>query len=63
MNAQQFNKSYPVGNYFIYRPRIAKHDAYYVRTVREARDLRSVTIVEINIAPHFANVESLTPAG
>jgi len=30
-----------------------------VKTVEVARDMKSVTVVEINLEPYFANIKSL----
>ncbi|MGK0706501.1 hypothetical protein ACSFCW_23885 [Yokenella regensburgei] len=63
MKAKAFNQRFRVGSHFIYQPCKALRGGTVVKTVSEARDLNSSTIVEINIAPYFANVNSLTPAG
>ncbi|MFD3249435.1 hypothetical protein [Rahnella aquatilis] len=62
MKAKQFNELYPVGTYFIHHPCKVFNDASVVKTVDEARDFTSATVVEINVAPYFVNTKSLTPA-
>ncbi len=68
MNASQFNKTYPIGTLFIHHPGINHRELNKLygggkicKTVAEARDLPSSTIVEINQEPFFANIETLTP--
>ena len=63
MNAKEFNQRYAVGSHFIYQPCKVLRGGTVVKTIGEARDLNSSTIVEINVEPDFANVNSLTPAG
>ncbi|MDP8639002.1 hypothetical protein QZQ24_05575 [Serratia marcescens] len=61
--AKLFNQQYAVGSTFIHQPNRALRGGPAVRTVDVARDLKSATVVEINVAPYFVNIESLTPAG
>ncbi|EOT1927234.1 hypothetical protein ACNHUP_002288 [Serratia marcescens] len=61
-NARLFNQKYAVGSTFIHQPNRALRGGPVVRTVDVARDLKSATVVEINVAPYFVNIESLTPA-
>ncbi|KNC89924.1 hypothetical protein [Trabulsiella odontotermitis] len=63
MKAKQFNACYPMGSAFIYQPVPALRGGRVVRTVDVARDLKDVTVVEINQEPYFANIKSLKPAG
>jgi hypothetical protein len=63
MQAKQFNACYPVGKLFIYEPGKALRGGSIVKTVGVARDLKTATVVEINIEPYFVNTKSLTPAG
>ncbi|MGP2782329.1 hypothetical protein [Serratia bockelmannii] len=59
--AKLFNQQHKIGSTFIYQPNRALRDGPVVRTVEAARDLKSATVVEINVAPYFVNIESLTP--
>ena len=67
MHAKQFNSRFPVGSHFIYQPSKAFRGGKMVKTVDVARDMRKTegfkesTVVEINLEPYFANVDSLTP--
>jgi hypothetical protein len=67
MHAKQFNSKHPVGSHFIYQPSKALRGGKLVKTVDVARDMRKTegfeesTVVEINLEPYFANVNSLTP--
>jgi hypothetical protein len=63
MQAKEFNARYPVGSHFIHQPCKALRGGRVVKTVDVARDLKSTTVVEINVEPCFANIQSLTPAG
>lgn len=63
MRAKQFNQRYAVGSRFIFQPCKALRGGKVVKTIAEARDLKSATVVEINVEPYFANINSLTPAG
>ncbi|PLL43979.1 hypothetical protein CWN50_02420 [Klebsiella michiganensis] len=59
MNANEFNRKYKSGTAFWHqRPKETGRRA--VRTVAAAMDLKSATIVEINVEPWLANVNSLT---
>ncbi|MDI3229553.1 hypothetical protein QK303_19305 [Serratia marcescens] len=60
--AKLFNQQHKIGSTFIYQPNRALRGGSVVRTVDAARDLKSATVVEINVAPYFVNIESLTPA-
>lgn len=62
MRAAEFNGRYPVGQTFIYQPHPMLRGGRVVRTVDAARDLKEVTVVEINQAPYFANIKSLNPS-
>lgn len=59
MKASDFNQRYPVGQTFIYQPHPVLRGGKVVKTVDVARDLKSVTVVEINQEPFFANIKSL----
>jgi len=59
--AKLFNQQHKIGSTFIYQPNRALRGGLVVRTVEAARDLKSATVVEINVAPYFVNIESLTP--
>lgn len=61
MKAEEFNARYPVGSHFIFQPCKVLRGGLQVKTVDVARDLKSATVVEINLEPYFANVNSLTP--
>ncbi|AKE61150.1 MULTISPECIES: hypothetical protein [Enterobacteriaceae] len=61
MKAKQFNGLNPVGSTFIYQPSPFLRGGRLVRTVDVARDMKSVTVVEINLEPYFANIKSLKP--
>lgn len=63
MQAKQFNASFPVGKSFIYQPCKALRGGSIVKTVDVARDLKTATVVEINLEPYFVNTKSLTPTG
>ncbi|MEN4243862.1 hypothetical protein P9A06_04680 [Serratia marcescens] len=63
MNAKEFNQRYAVGSHFILQPCKAMRGGKAVKTVDVARDLKTATVVEIQVEPYFANVESLTPTG
>lgn len=63
MQADVFNSRYHIGQAFVYHPDNALHDGYTVNTVDKAINLsRDITVVEINEAPYFANIKSLTAA-
>ena len=59
MKAKEFNASYPTGSTFIYQPSQFLRGGRVVRTVDAARDLKDITVVEINQEPYFANIKSL----
>ena len=66
MNAAEFNRCYAVGSLFVFRSYGIVRGGKVIRTVKTvdaARDLKSATVVEINVEPYFANINSLTPAG
>ncbi|WPU22592.1 hypothetical protein RI049_21590 [Cedecea neteri] len=63
MKARAFNKAFPVGSYFIFKSCKSQFGGKSVKTVDVARDLKSATIVEIQVEPYFVNVDSLTPTG
>lgn len=59
MKAKEFNRRYEPGTPFWHqRPKETERRA--VRTVGQAKDFQSATIVEINVEPWLANVNSLT---
>ncbi|MFB5082524.1 hypothetical protein [Raoultella sp. C349492] len=60
--ARLFNQQHKIGSTFIYQPCRALRGGQPVRTVDIARDFKSDTVVEINVAPYFVNVDSLTPS-
>lgn len=59
MKAKAFNTAYAVGHRFVWQSDGSLMNGQIVKTVDIARDLNNVTVVEINIAPYFANVNSL----
>ncbi len=59
MKAKEFNASYPTGSTFIYQPCQYLRGGRVVKTVDAARDLKDITVVEINQEPYFANIKSL----
>lgn len=59
MKAKEFNRKYKPGTAF-WHQRPEETDRRAVRTVAAAIDLESSTIVEINVDPWLANVNSLT---
>ncbi|HED2005019.1 TPA: hypothetical protein R4X62_004392 [Klebsiella pneumoniae] len=59
MKAKEFNRQYKPGTAF-WHQRPEETDRRAVRTVAAAMDLTSATIVEINVEPWLANVNSLT---
>lgn len=59
MKAKEFNGKHDVGSIFIYQPSPFLRGGRLVKTVDEARDMTSVTVVEINQEPYFANIKSL----
>lgn len=59
MRAAEFNQRYQVGQTFILQPHSMLRGGRVVRTVDKARDLKNVTVVEINQEPYFANIKSL----
>ncbi|AUV93392.1 hypothetical protein AM504_06770 [Klebsiella michiganensis] len=59
MKAKEFNRKYKPGTAF-WHQRPEETDRRAVRTVAAAIDLESSTIVEINVEPWLANVNSLT---
>ncbi|EKS6643342.1 hypothetical protein QCD58_002134 [Enterobacter hormaechei] len=66
MRAKAFNLHYAVGSRFVFRSDAIVRGARVTKTVKTigvARDLKSATVVEINVEPYFANINSLTPAG
>ncbi|WP_449543623.1 hypothetical protein [Enterobacter ludwigii] len=62
MHAKQFNQRYAVGSRFIFQTCNALRGGKVVKTIGVARDLKSATVVEINVEPYFANIKSLAPA-
>jgi len=60
MQAEEFNARYPVGSCFIYQP-CGVLSGRLVKTLDVARDLKSVTMIEISVKPYFTTVKSLTP--
>ena len=63
MKAKEFNERFATGSTFIYQPVPALRGGRVVRTVDVARDIKDITVVEINLEPYFANIKSLTPTG
>ncbi|WP_163304459.1 hypothetical protein [Enterobacter ludwigii] len=63
MRAKEFNRRYAVGSRFIFQPSKTMRGGKVIKTIGVARDLKSATVVEINVEPYFANINSLTPAG
>lgn len=61
MKAKEFNALYPKGSSFIYQPSQFLRGGRVVRMVDVARDLKDITVVEINQEPYFANIKSLKP--
>lgn len=59
MKSKEFNRKYKPGTAF-WHQRPEETDRRAVRTVAAAIDLESSTIVEINVEPWLANVNSLT---
>lgn len=59
VKAKQFNALHRVGSTFMYQPSPFLRGGRLVRTVDAARDMKSVTVVEINLEPYFANIKSL----
>lgn len=63
MNAKMFNSRYPAGTRFWHRPQEQpEKEKRAVKTIRPAMDLKSATVVELNVEPWLANVNSLTRA-
>ncbi|EHF8254983.1 hypothetical protein B8Z58_000780 [Enterobacter roggenkampii] len=62
MKAKEFNERWAKGSAFIYQPSPFLRGGRLVKTVDVARDMKSVTVVEINQEPYFANIKSLKPA-
>ncbi|EMH7334429.1 MULTISPECIES: hypothetical protein [Serratia] len=63
MKAKDFNQRYAVGSHFIFRHCKTQFGGKAVKTVDVARDLKTETVVEINLLPCFVNTKSLTPTG
>lgn len=63
MQAKEFNRCYVVGSHFVFQSSKAGRNSKLVKTIGVARDLKSATVVEINVEPYFANINSLSPAG
>ena len=59
MKAKEFNRKYKPGTAF-WHQRPEETDRRAIRTVAAAIDLESATVVEINVEPWLANVNSLT---
>ncbi|HDL8234109.1 TPA: hypothetical protein PXQ89_000716 [Yersinia enterocolitica] len=59
MKAKEFNGKHGVGSTFMYQPSPLLRGGRLVKTVDAARDMKSVTVVEINQEPYFANIKSL----
>ena len=59
MKAKEFNGKHDVGSTFMYQPAPLLRGGRLVKTVDAARDMKSVTVVEINQEPYFANIKSL----
>jgi hypothetical protein len=62
VKAKEFNERWAKGSAFIYQPSPFLRGGRLVKTVDAARDMKSVTVVEINQEPYFANIKSLKPA-
>lgn len=62
MNADTFNKLYPVGTSFTYIPNPALRGGRIVRIVAPAGDFSCGCIVEINVEPYFVKIETLKSA-
>ncbi|MEQ1967390.1 hypothetical protein ABLA30_10250 [Xenorhabdus nematophila] len=62
MNAQQFNQCFPIGHRFIYQPNQVLRGGQLVRTIERARDLTTMTVVDISTEPYLVRIEHLTPA-
>ncbi|WP_072017534.1 hypothetical protein [Erwinia typographi] len=61
MHASEFNGLYQPGSHFIYQSCSALRGGVPVHTVDIARDVKGVTVVQINVQPYFTSVDSLTP--
>lgn len=59
MKAKEFNSKYIPGSSF-WHQRPDEKERRAVRTIASAIDLKSATVVEINVEPWLANVNSLT---
>ncbi|MFX2607040.1 hypothetical protein V6282_00170 [Enterobacter mori] len=59
MNAEAFNKCWPVGTTFTHIAHPALRGGRVVKTVDRANDFKCGCIVEINVAPYFVKVETL----
>lgn len=60
MDAEQFNKRYPVETVFTHPAHSAlRGGRVVVRTVSKAGDFKCGCIVEINVEPYFVKVETL----
>ncbi|OHY59802.1 hypothetical protein BB778_26965 [Pluralibacter gergoviae] len=59
MKAKEFNSKYIPGSAF-WHQRPDEKERRAVRTIASAIDLKSATVVEINVEPWLANVNSLT---
>lgn len=63
MDANEFNKSHPVGTIFIHTAHPALRGGPAVKTVAKAQDFKCGCVVEINREPYFVKVETLRKAG
>lgn len=63
MNAEEFNKRYPVGTVFIHTAHPALRGGPAVKNVSKAQDFKCGCVVEINREPYFVKVETLQKAG
>lgn len=61
MDANKFNSLYATGAHFIYQSCGTVRGGIIVKTVSEARQLKNITVVEINREPYFTNINELTP--
>lgn len=62
MNAEEFNKRYPVGATFLQVANKAEHGGRVVSTVARANDFKCGCIVEINREPYFVKIKNLRKA-
>lgn len=59
LSAEQFNERYPLGSEFIYQPNRILRGGEPTITLSPAKDEGQRAIVQIDIEPYYADIDSL----